>query len=580
MLNRVVLLFLFFFVLLGFGQNNTKQNKSTEVDLNQMVRKSHLAYAEGDIAEGLVLTRQALVYAKILDNEIAIAEIKQLRTKFFRINNEIDSAIYTLMSIDPDVLSYSNEKNNYVNDQLGEILLELGAYKSALPYLNKMVDFQKKKLSKFFALNLLGRAYLNIGYEDSTYQVFNRQLAIAKSLNDNHLVANALNNLGYVSLHFKRFNKAEVYLLNSISLIDKFDEMNGSDSIILMNVNSNLGLTFYNQKKYRTAIPYLENTFKALTAPGIKGHKWTWVASTGNLLHNSYLKINEFAKADDIYQLMEGKDTSVHFMWQFVDMTYHSALLSKDFDKIKSISRQRDSLFFEKFEEKNEVIQQKLSLLGVIHIQNAKKSLDLEKLKSDQIKIERDLIFRTAIMLVIVVVLIAFLFVFLFFQKKHKMRIRTKLYESQKKNIKYELELKTKDIVKLTMDMTQRAEWRDDLIKELTLINRMNDEDIKAALKSFIAQTKLIITSRSSMEVLQSNLNLVNEVFYGNLLKKHPHLSKYDQEFCAYIKLGMSNKEIANLKNIDPKSVRSSKSRMKKRLNIGDKDLYSYLQKM
>ena len=79
--------------------------------------------------------------------------------------------------------------------------------------------------------------------------------------------------------------------------------------------------------------------------------------------------------------------------------------------------------------------------------------------------------------------------------------------------------------------------------------------------------------------ILQSNLHLdadwekfrihfeqVHPKFFENLRKKHPSLTKNEIRLYSYFHINMSTKEIANLLNIDPASVRRAKTRLFKKI--------------
>jgi AraC family transcriptional regulator, chitin signaling transcriptional activator len=73
-------------------------------------------------------------------------------------------------------------------------------------------------------------------------------------------------------------------------------------------------------------------------------------------------------------------------------------------------------------------------------------------------------------------------------------------------------------------------------------------------------------------------LNELHQEFFRKLREAFSDLSGNDLRLCAYIKLGFNSKEIADLMHIQPSSVYISRSRLRKKLNLGaDDDLYSYL---
>ncbi|WP_415328387.1 tetratricopeptide repeat protein [Chryseobacterium sp. MMS23-Vi53] len=68
-------------------------------------------------------------------------------------------------------------------------------------------------------------------------------------------------------------------------------------------------------------------------------------------------------------------------------------------------------------------------------------------------------------------------------------------------------------------------------------------------------------------------LNRFREVypdFYVKLLKHAPNLKDNDIMFCAYIRLNLSNKEIASFKNLTLRSTETTKYRLKKKLNLSE----------
>lgn len=62
--------------------------------------------------------------------------------------------------------------------------------------------------------------------------------------------------------------------------------------------------------------------------------------------------------------------------------------------------------------------------------------------------------------------------------------------------------------------------------------------------------------------------NYINPTFNQSLLEQYPQLSKGDRDFCSFVKLNLSNKEIAHLLQISPESVITKKYRIVKKLNL------------
>lgn len=76
---------------------------------------------------------------------------------------------------------------------------------------------------------------------------------------------------------------------------------------------------------------------------------------------------------------------------------------------------------------------------------------------------------------------------------------------------------------------------------------------------------------------LWTELNLqitqANEVFFERLLMKHPNLTQSDLRLCAFLKMNMNTKEIANLTFKNPESIKVARSRLRKKMGMTHSNL-------
>ena len=67
--------------------------------------------------------------------------------------------------------------------------------------------------------------------------------------------------------------------------------------------------------------------------------------------------------------------------------------------------------------------------------------------------------------------------------------------------------------------------------------------------------------------------------FYEKLSEMTTELSNHDKRICALLKLGLSNREISTILNIEAKSVSMLKYRIKKKLKLEEKvELTNFVQ--
>lgn len=77
-----------------------------------------------------------------------------------------------------------------------------------------------------------------------------------------------------------------------------------------------------------------------------------------------------------------------------------------------------------------------------------------------------------------------------------------------------------------------------------------------------------IITEQDDNQNFKTFYKLVHPQFFTGLSISFPCLSTNELKHCAFIKINLSNKEIAQLLNIETKSVNMAHYRLRKKLNV------------
>ncbi|WP_348714005.1 hypothetical protein [Tenacibaculum sp. 190130A14a] len=86
------------------------------------------------------------------------------------------------------------------------------------------------------------------------------------------------------------------------------------------------------------------------------------------------------------------------------------------------------------------------------------------------------------------------------------------------------------------------------------------------------------IDSTEDWENLKKHFNVVHSGYVDKLTELHPSLTDVELRHCIFIKLHMQTKEIANILHIDPRSVQSSRYRIKKKMGLDESiNLKEYL---
>ena len=152
-------------------------------------------------------------------------------------------------------------------------------------------------------------------------------------------------------------------------------------------------------------------------------------------------------------------------------------------------------------------------------------------------------------------------------EKNEKIKQQTsELMELQ--NMAHETELKNRQRDMDTVLANQAAQIRliQNVIDKLAEIVKSKEpiNDVR----SLMIDLKSQADTQSKLNLLNKNLEEVNAVLYERLLAVHPDLTKSERELCAFIRIGLSSKEIAALKSINVNSVNTMKTRLRKKLSL------------
>lgn len=197
------------------------------------------------------------------------------------------------------------------------------------------------------------------------------------------------------------------------------------------------------------------------------------------------------------------------------------------------------------------------------------KELEL-KVKDQELELNR---LYTNIIVGIVLVLLLTTFVFWYSQSR-----RNKAIAKNNELLKDELIGKNRELINLSMEQLNKNRLIHDLESDLTHLGKDKDSgqlvsQLKHKLSSYSIQDK-------EWENLQLHFENVHSDYFKRLREEFPSLSSSELRMCGFIRLQLTTKEIANMLYVEPKSVQTSRYRLKKKLNVpSDQDLTHFLSK-
>ncbi len=159
--------------------------------------------------------------------------------------------------------------------------------------------------------------------------------------------------------------------------------------------------------------------------------------------------------------------------------------------------------------------------------------------------------------------------------KQHLIELEQERLQAEYEQIKIQLRTKT-------LELANKAKENEDknrlllALKEKCETAQHNPANSKKSLNDMqrLLESYLIVEDKT----FEFQIDELHQEFFMKLKELFPGLTINDLRLCAYLKIGLNSKEIADILNILPSSIYISRSRLRKKLNINtDDDLYNYL---
>lgn len=138
---------------------------------------------------------------------------------------------------------------------------------------------------------------------------------------------------------------------------------------------------------------------------------------------------------------------------------------------------------------------------------------------------------------------------------------------------------KEKELANRTLNIIKNNEMMSDVKALLTKAKDEHDTDtLRREIRKIIGKIDTENAQSQQWQLFETHFENVHKEFFVRLAEKYPTLTKREMKLCAYIRMGMSSKEIASLTNITHHAVENNRSHLRAKLNIDKGALKDYLQ--
>ncbi|MEL7377726.1 MAG: hypothetical protein AAFN65_12275, partial [Bacteroidota bacterium] len=147
-----------------------------------------------------------------------------------------------------------------------------------------------------------------------------------------------------------------------------------------------------------------------------------------------------------------------------------------------------------------------------------------------------------------------------------------RILELENENLKYSVESQEKDIKQLAADNRLRTQIKRDMLRRIQEVSSLPSEKRMARLDKLIQELSRNVADETSVSEIQDQVEIINSAFENRLKDRIPGITAQEIRYCALLRLGMNNQQIAQLLNKSDATIRSYKYRVNKKANLEDQD--------
>lgn len=462
----------------------------------------------------------------IEDKSILVQCYSSMGTIFQRQGNSAQALEYYLSAL--KINEQADKKPNIITNliNIAGVQSDLQDSKTALENLQraeKLANELNDSVMIAYCLTNIGNVYKNIKHPEALLYLTKALEMVGDKKNEQRI--NLLMNIASIEIEKGEFLQADKNLNEAFELSRKA-KIKYSTSQVL----NRLGQLYYIKKEFGRAINYTKESLQ--------------VSSEINYLE---VKKNNYQLLSDIYAATDNYKEA-----------YHHHVLFKQL---------QDTLF-------NDENVRRLALMESAY------KYDKEKQKYELEKITQQLRIKSQHYFILFLIIVLLLIIILSYQFYLSNRLKKKALKLEIEQINSQLEYSKKEMATATLKLIQNSESDGHCMRILKNIkNKMNEEgekDVHSLINYY--QNKSLYTNWEEFETLFLK---VNSNFYEKLNEYCPTLTRNERKLCVFLKLNMSNKDIAQITFQSEEALKKARMRLRKKLQMEhDDSLITFAQNL
>ncbi|MEA5460974.1 hypothetical protein VB796_18075 [Arcicella sp. LKC2W] len=516
--------------------------------------------APPDTMKAMLLFQEALKESKAskyIDGQIKV--FHYMGWYYFEYLHNRDKAILMYQK----AIQLAKEHKNYdellgIYANLSDIYIFIGNNIEAINTLNESQQYAEKiNPDKYLSIIYIGlmECYASIGDFEKAYSTFSKGVTLSRKTKDIHnlwLLYTAMADMKYQE---KKYFEALAFINKAIEYGTKNNEFY---AVLNLQAKVDVLIQCGRIKEAEKLCLKIRPTMKTIPA-------FDFIGSNNASLGHIYAARKEYKKAVEYLLLSYQETVATDNNENLIDL---DSTLSNAYYQLGDYKKSVDYLkyYFTHQEEISSERKQK-------EFQNLQHRFDLEKNQLQLTNLESSK--KMYIVLSITLFFILILGIIVFFIKHTNNQLQVKLLdetakneEQLRENIQLEMDTKLRELTSMAMAIDQKnIIWKNIQQKLKETLNEMptiSEKEIKTIVR-IITQDN---DNQHEWDTFKLHFENVHPQFFTTLRQIAPTLTQLELRQCAYIKINLAPKQVGNLLNITPDSVKKSRMRLKKKLNL------------
>lgn len=566
----ITLVFFIFSTLASWGQIGNSDDDNLNFNFHELNEAFEKA-KNSNTSKNLLLT---------YINESQKLKSKEHEVKFLLLLSQYyettEKEYGNALSMAYDALSVLNDSDAnipssaWVYLRLSNLTEKIGAYEDAIAYrkLRQIDLFKMGRVKQAEKINnYLGQLYIKLNQLDSAYNYFHSFLSYCSKVKNTERQAFSYNNIAFTFELRGQYNEAKENYLNSVNLYSKVKD--SGKQFMMANVYLNLARTYLKLNQKKQSRKYLElskELFTKLNKPLNLAQLYYIEAQLNfNLEKDSKARFFIDSALSILNRNKEHSKKKLELLENIytlgTEINTFNGQYKKNNDYHNKLLAIKDSLYNKEHLREMLLRRSKLqSLLIKREVELRKAEREKQEVKLAVVKQESVTQARGLVILILLSIVLALIYAYRFNKQKKKLQID----QLNRDLLEAKNELQAKRLKETTLTMVRKNEFVKDLKKRLRSMEKISQED-KMAIQVFLDNE--IYTDGSLAEMEKLDLQLGDE-FFAKIKQKYPTITQNELLLCGWLKMKITTKQIAALKNISLDSVKVAKYRLARKMGI------------